>query len=54
MLAERTHETEPEHGVYPRTVRYCTTCAAHTPHELRPEGIVCAACAFSLLELDRD
>ena len=31
----RTDPTPPANGFYPRTVRYCATCRAHTPHELR-------------------
>lgn len=40
----------------PRTVRHCVFCRAYTPHELRPEGVLCVICALTIQEeeLDRD
>jgi hypothetical protein len=33
-LSGRTDPTPPANGFYPRTLRDCATCRAHTLHEL--------------------
>jgi len=40
----------------PKTVHFCKICGAQTSHEMRPEGMVCQACAAHSVraELDRD
>jgi hypothetical protein len=54
MLASGTDIVQPTDESYPRTVRYCTVCHAHTPHELRPASMVCVFCAAAVLEQDLD
>jgi hypothetical protein len=52
----RTTITNRANEVHPRTVRHCGACRAHTPHELRPTGMICSRCREAALhyELDRD
>lgn len=54
--AGRTNSTAPVEGPYPRTLRNCSACGDYTPHEMRPDGVVCLKCSERSVraELDRD
>ncbi len=41
---------------FPKSVRLCKVCGDHTPHEMRPDGMVCVRCAERTVraELDRE
>ena len=43
-------------GPFPKTLRFCRACGRQTPHEIRPSGLMCRACAERSVgaELDRD
>jgi hemerythrin-like metal-binding protein len=43
-----------EVGPYPRSMRFCRSCGAHTPHEMRPPGMTCLSCSERAVSADLD